>query len=70
MFEPAEFLDAETGALESRRLALVGSMLLIAGIPTFELFGASIAARFSAHDPGVAAFSAELGMISGPGASR
>lgn len=70
MFEPAGFLDDETGALESQRLALVGGMVLIAGILTFELFGASIAARFSAHDPGVEAFSAELGMIPAPGASR
>ncbi len=70
MFEPAGFLDDETGALESRRLAVVGGMVLITGLLTFELFGASIAARFNADDPGVAAFSAELGIIPGPEASR
>ena len=66
----ASFPDDETGAVENRRLVLIGGMMLIAGMLAYQLFGASIAARFSAADPGVESFRAEVGITAREVATR
>ena len=62
MIDGTDFLANDRGALNQHRLLIVGGMLLIAGVLGYEMFGTGITERLTAEDPGVEAFSAELGI--------
>ena len=70
MIDPTDFFGDENGAVDRYRLFLVGGVLLIAAALSYDLVGSRVAARLTAADPGVQAFSAKLDTMTGGVASR